>query len=151
MATQTAHKVQLFDMNLPLLSEGRRTTLLAEAQSMTVHGKVYAAGGENALHTHAKQDHVFFILQGEATFYDHNHQPTVVGPLQGILLPAGAYYYFQSTGDVNLVIFRTGGELDSTQPKMDDRLDIDGNPFPADDPGNKAIPPVETGERFSLK
>ena len=33
------------------------------------HSKVYSKGGENALHSHDIEDHVFLVLQGEASFF----------------------------------------------------------------------------------
>ena len=138
MATKTTPQAQTFDLKeLELLSSGRTTQVLAKTDMVTVTGKVYAEGGENALHTHVKQDHGFLVLAGEATFHDENDTLRVVGPHEGILLPAGTYYWFQSTGDTNLVMMRFSGE---TEPgiKYDDRIDLDGNAFPGDHPGNKS-------------
>ena len=43
--------------------------MLAATRNMTVVLKTYAAGGENGLHAHTNEDHVFLILEGGATFY----------------------------------------------------------------------------------
>ena len=54
----------------PLLSAGNTHTLLAAAPALWAHVKVYAEGGENGVHAHADEDHLFLVLDGEATFVD---------------------------------------------------------------------------------
>ena len=148
MATKTTPQAQTFDLKqLELLSSGRTTEVLAKTEMVTVTGKVYAEGGENALHTHTKQDHGFLVLAGEATFFDENDTPRVLGPYEGILLPAGAYYWFQSSGEGNLVMLRLAGQLDSG-PKGDDRINLEGNPLPGDSLENKTVERVAIPGKF---
>ena len=54
--------------NTPQLEQGTIYDPLATAENLWVNLKVYASGGENALHSHAGEDHAFIILQGKATF-----------------------------------------------------------------------------------
>ncbi len=54
---------------MPQLSQGTTNDPLATADSLWLSAKVYASGGENSLHIHTIEDHSFFVLQGEATFY----------------------------------------------------------------------------------
>jgi mannose-6-phosphate isomerase-like protein (cupin superfamily) len=152
MATRVIPKAQTFSMKLPRLSAGRSDRILARTENVQLRGKVYHQGGENALHTHARQDHEFFILGGQATFHDEDENLMVLGPHEGILLPAGAYYWFQSTGDENLVLFRFAGKSVFDDDKIgDDRLDFDGKAFPGDHPDNKGIAPIEVpGEFFGV-
>jgi mannose-6-phosphate isomerase-like protein (cupin superfamily) len=148
MATKTIPQAQTFDLKqLELLSQGRTTDVLAKTDMVTVTGKVYAEGGENALHTHTRQDHGFLVLTGEATFYNEKDEPTVVAPYQGILLPAGAYYWFQSTGRGNLVMMRFSGQLESG-PKGDDRIDLEGKPLPGDSLENKTVERITIPGQF---
>ena len=98
-------------MKVPLLTSGRTNQVLARTDTVEVRAKVYAEGGENGLHTHTDEDHTFFILDGEATFYGPDDRPTVVGRYEGLMIPAGAFYRFQSTGDTNLVLLRFGADL----------------------------------------
>jgi mannose-6-phosphate isomerase-like protein (cupin superfamily) len=108
----------------PLLAEGQTMTLLAEASDLKVHLKVHAPGwnGELVQHFHPYEDHMFFVLAGEATFKDEDGRLTRVGPLDGIVLPKGVIYSFENSGDVNLVILRAGlntsrqGGLVMTEP-----------------------------------
>ena len=111
----------------------------------SVNLKVYAEGGENALHTHTNEDHCFVILQGEATFSDEEGTQTVVKKWEGITLPRGAYYWFKSTGDENLVLCRFGA---STGEKGDGRIDIEGMPLAGDSVENKHIEGVPLPGKF---
>jgi mannose-6-phosphate isomerase-like protein (cupin superfamily) len=108
MAVASTPKAQVFSLKTPLLSSGRTNLPVAETDLLKLRVKVYAEGGENGLHTHQDEDHAFVILQGQATFRDENDNVTVVNKYEGILLPRGAFYYFQSTGDENLVLLRVG-------------------------------------------
>ena len=149
MATKTTPKAQTFSMKLPMLSEGRSDRILARTEMVQLRGKVYAQGGENTLHTHTRQDHGFFVIGGRATFHDEDENLTVVGAFEGILLPAGSYYWFQSTGDENLVMLRFAGKFDGGGDKIgDDRIDLHGQPVPGDHLDNKPVPPVEVPGSF---
>jgi len=108
MAVNAPPKAQVFSLKTPLLSEGRSNLQVAATDLLKLRMKVYAEGGENGLHKHNDEDHAFVVLQGQATFHDENDTPTVVNRYEGIMLPKGAYYYFQSSGDENLVLLRVG-------------------------------------------
>ena len=108
MADKNGAKAEVFSLKTPLLSDGRTNKVLAQTDQLKLRIKVYAQGGENGLHTHNDEDHAFVVLQGQATFHDEAGNSTVVGKYQGIMLPRGAYYYFESSGDENLVLLRAG-------------------------------------------
>ena len=146
MVVETAPKSQVFSFRMPLLSDGRSDTTLASTGALRIRGKVYAQGGENALHCHTNEDHVFIILDGEATFHDQDDNTTVVKRYEGILLPKGAYYWFQSTGDTNLVMARVGAILDPTAGN--NRIDLQGKPLPGKSLENKTTPPVPIPGKF---
>ena len=133
----TTPKVTTYSMKVPLLTSGRTNQVLARTDTVEVRAKVYASGGENALHTHLDEDHTFFVLDGEATFYGPDEQTTVVGRYEGIMLPAGAYYRFQSTGDTNLVLLRIGADVPPPEGTTEPRVGIDGLPLAGKDPRNK--------------
>jgi mannose-6-phosphate isomerase-like protein (cupin superfamily) len=107
--TPTVFKVH----GTPLLLEGNTHTLLAEAPGLWAHIKVYARGGENGVHSHPDEDHLFFVLAGRATFVDPDDRETVVGPYEGIMLPRGTAYAFRSSADENLVLLRVGAPRDT--------------------------------------
>ncbi|NIO07846.1 MAG: cupin domain-containing protein [Deltaproteobacteria bacterium] len=136
-------KSQIFSLKTPLLSQGQTNTPLAGTDLLKVRVKVYAEGGENALHAHFDEDHSFVILQGQATFHDDQGNTQVVNKYEGILLPKGAYYYFQSTGDENLVLLRVGA---GRKPGDDFRLGKEGRPLTAEE--NKRIAGVPIPGKF---
>jgi mannose-6-phosphate isomerase-like protein (cupin superfamily) len=106
--TDKASKFSVRDA--PLLSEGQTMTLLAEASDLKIHLKVHAPGwnGELVQHHHPNEDHMFFVLAGEATFKDEHGELTRVGPMEGIMLPKRVVYSFENSGQENLVILRAG-------------------------------------------
>ena len=125
----------LFKMQAPLLDKGRSNTPLAHTSNMWATLKVYASGGENGLHTHPNEDHTFIIMQGRARYYGPEGVIGERGPLEGIMLPAGAYYWFEAISDEPLVILRVGCRIGMQDPGG--RLNIKGESMPGDSPENK--------------
>ncbi len=132
-------KAEFFKLRTPLLSQGRLDTVLSETSRMRVWMKSYAEGGENALHAHTNEDHIFVVLQGEARFYDKDENSRIVGRHEGIMLPKGTYYWFLSCGDEPLVMLRVG-TLHSDEPNR--RIKPDGGFIAGDSADNKTVPPV---------
>ena len=95
--------------NTPLLEQGTTYDPLATAENLWASIKVYASGGENALHSHGGEDHTFIILQGKATFTFGDGRTEVVGKYEGVMLPKDAKYKFVADESENLVMLRVGG------------------------------------------
>jgi mannose-6-phosphate isomerase-like protein (cupin superfamily) len=127
-------KAQTFRLHTPLTSKGRLDTVLGQADELQIRIKVYAEGGENVLHAHLREDHSFIILQGQARFYDGEDSSQVLGRNEGILLPRGAKYYFQSCGEEPLVLLRVSNKGTQTG---DSRVAPDGKPLPGHSADNK--------------
>ena len=136
---------QLFRLKTQLLSEGRSNCVLARTDLMTVTIKCYAQGGENALHTHPAEDHTFIVLDGKARFYGPAGEIGVLKRNEGIMLPRGAYYRFESCGDIPLVLLRVGADK---EPVKIPRIDPEGKPLPGDSLENKHIAPVPIEGRY---
>ena len=140
----TAERLSFSLRNLPLLDGGATMELVGLAPMLWAHSKVYSTGGENALHSHDIEDHVFLILQGEGTFYFGDGSSKVVGAFQGVTVPRGTRYRFHANESAgNLVMFRVGAALvkDSSDlhPKfhipneaLKSRKDPSGNDAPGD-------------------
>jgi len=143
----TAKKPSFFKMRAQMLEKGRTNTALARTENMWATLKVYASGGENGLHTHPNEDHTFIVLQGSARYYDADGGHTDVGKHEGIMLPAGAYYWFEATSKEPLVLVRVGCRV-GTQDASG-RLNVRGEPMPGDSKENKRVPVVvRDGEFF---
>jgi mannose-6-phosphate isomerase-like protein (cupin superfamily) len=138
---------QRYKLRAQLLSQGRTDTVLAQSDVMQLRLKVYASGGENGLHTHAKEDHTFLILQGRARFYDRDGEATEVGPLEGIFIPAGAFYRFEAISSEELVLFRVGARTTADR-KGPDRLNVRGEPMAGDSAENKRVETIYKEGQF---
>jgi mannose-6-phosphate isomerase-like protein (cupin superfamily) len=64
-------------------------------------------GGENNLHYHAGVDITWMVLKGRARFYGSGDVVRgEFGPQEGILIPAGARYWFESCGSDDLELLQ---------------------------------------------
>jgi mannose-6-phosphate isomerase-like protein (cupin superfamily) len=64
-------------------------------------------GGENNLHSHPHRDEVFFVLAGRVRFYGSDN--SLIADLKqhdGIVIPRGFQYWFESAGDTDLELFQ---------------------------------------------
>jgi mannose-6-phosphate isomerase-like protein (cupin superfamily) len=109
LKTDVTPKAETFSLRTQRISTGKYDSVLARAEELELRLKIYADGGENARHAHLDHDHSFIVLEGQATFYDHDDNPTVVNKFEGIMLPRGTYYRFQCTSEIPLVLLRSGG------------------------------------------
>lgn len=136
-----------FGLSADLPSVGRTDTPVASSSQMTVILKCYAAGGENTLHAHPNEDHVFLVLQGRANFRGPRGEERTVGPLEGVMLPHGTFYWFEAHGGEPLVMLRVGC---IAAPGLDvlKRIGIDGQEMGADSKENKQVEPVLSGRWF---
>lgn len=109
--------------NLPLLESGATMGLLGLAPMLWAHSKVYSSGGENALHSHEIEDHVFLVLQGRATFHFGDHSSAEAGAFEGVLVPRGTQYRFHANeAEGNLVMFRVGAAAVQDSSDLDPRF-----------------------------
>ena len=131
---ENGKSAQLFRLKTQLLSKGRSDRPLASTDLMTIRIKCYAQGGENALHTHPAEDHAFIVLDGAARFVGKDGDISVLTKNQGIMLPKGTYYKFESCGDKPLVLLRIGAEKEKLKV---DRIGPDGQSLPGNSPENK--------------
>ena len=145
--TKTTPQASVFNLESPYLSLGRINIPLAETEDLWLSLKVNAEGGENALHSHAKEDHAFIVLEGEVTFFDESGGETVLGPYQGIMLPKGAYYRYLNTGGTNLFLLRVGAGARGGQDG-ETRLGLDGQPLHANSAENHHVDGVPIPGKF---
>jgi mannose-6-phosphate isomerase-like protein (cupin superfamily) len=109
-APASATRAQVFNLTTPYLVQGITSDERAMSELLSVLIKVYASGGENRMHAH--EDHSFIVLEGQATFHlDSEDNVRLLKPFEGVMLPKGTYYRFESTGQGNLVMLRIGASL----------------------------------------
>lgn len=120
-----ANKLKFSLRNLPLLEGGATMELVGLAPMLWAHSKVYSSGGENALHSHDIEDHVFLILQGRATFYFGDGSSTQARAFEGVMVPRGVKYRFHAhEAEGNLVMFRVGAAAVKDSSDLDPKFAI---------------------------
>ena len=139
---EAASTSEVFDICTPYLLQGRTTDVRSRTDIMTVTIKVYAEGGENAMHAHQDEDHTFVVLEGEAEFHlDTDENTKRLTRYQAVMIPKGANYWFQARGDENLVMLRVGAS--PTGFKSHARMTPDGKEIPVASLENKTVERIE--------
>jgi len=119
---------QIVTLRTQLVSAGHTKDLLASTDSVTFHMHCYGPkGGENGLHTHVDEDHIFVVLQGEAQFSGLNGPLPVLRKNQALMLPKGCFYSFSNESNDPLVMIRFGAK---DKAIAEARLDPAGKPIP---------------------
>lgn len=118
---------EIIALRTQLASKGHTKHLLAKTDMMTMHIHCYAPkGGENDLHAHVKEDHVFVCLQGEAIFRGVNGKLPALKKHQAIFIPRGCYYAFSNDTQEPCILLRFGA---SPEGYGSARVDSQGNPI----------------------
>ncbi len=137
-----------FHVRAQLPEQGRTNIVLGATPLMSVVLKTYASGGENELHAHPNEDHLFVVMQGSAKFYGPNGVMKVARRNDCVLLPRNSYYWFHADEeDETLVMLRVGVVLDAERDPLD-RIDLDGQAFDGYSDANKEIPVVLSSAWF---
>lgn len=144
---KTAVAPKFFNTRVRLPKQGRQDTLAAKGDRTRVVIKTYAQGGENEMHTHPNEDHVFMVLQGAIEMHMPDGTSRVVKTHEGVLLEGGAYYWFKSCGDKPLVMARIGFHLDP-ESELFARLAVDGHQMEGGSAENKTVPLILTDQVF---
>ena len=128
----------MFNIAGRLLARGRTDTPLAATEDLSIRLKIYAEGGENALHAHPGEDHAFIVLQGHVRFFGPGDEEQELGPNQGIMLPGGNLYRFLAVPGEPLVMLRVGSPNYRKQPNPG-RTDAEGRPMRGDSKANRTV------------
>ena len=126
-----------FSLKAQMLDQGRTDTVLAATEDLSVRIKIYASGGENELHAHADEDHVFVLLQGSARFYGPANETVDLKACQGIMMPKGIFYRFHATSKDECLVMLRIGTPNFQKQRTDDRLGMDGKPLISDTKENR--------------
>ena len=136
-----------FKLRAQLPRRGRTDTPVATTEDLWVVLKCYAGDGENELHAHPHEDHVFVVMQGKAEFSGPDGTVTELDRFGGVMIPHGAYYKFRAVGSEPLVMLRVGT---TTTPGRDKhhRIHPDGRYFDPYTKENKCEPVEYYEDRF---
>lgn len=113
------------------------TVRLCDSGLLRGHIQVLKAnGGENNLHYHSKVDGMFTVLSGKIKFYGPEDKLIgEFGPLEGVVIPKNARYWFENTADSDAEVMLvqgfhefgadTSGRTDSAPRKIADAGESD--------------------------
>ena len=124
----TAFEYPTFTVRPQLLESGKKSYGLVRNHDISCGVQVVADGGETNMHAHSAADEIWYVLAGEAKFYGEGDK--LVGTLsknEGILVPHGAPYWFESSQPENLVILRFGAKIPAAGE--DKRIDYSEREF----------------------
>jgi mannose-6-phosphate isomerase-like protein (cupin superfamily) len=80
---------------------------LAKTELLKIAVQVVHEGGENNLHYHLNSDTTWFVLRGNVRFYGTDDVVIAeLGPHEGIVIPGGSRYWFETCGSEDLEILQ---------------------------------------------
>lgn len=86
---------------------GKAIVRLAHTDLATFAVQVVRSGGETNLHAHPSLDGFWFVLSGRARFYTTESELVAeIGRFEGVLIPRGLPYWFESAGEEELEILQ---------------------------------------------
>lgn len=107
---------QVFSLRVPVMEQGGfGRGVLAETDDIRVGWISCTNTGEDRLHTHPNQPHVFFVLSGTMIIRDREGNEVRLKQYEGILIPEGHYYSFVTDGDEPCVVLRFNGYSDKNR------------------------------------
>jgi mannose-6-phosphate isomerase-like protein (cupin superfamily) len=110
-------EAQVFRCRAPEFDNGRRIVRLARTDRMYAQFQVLKEGGESSLHSHGHLDGFWMVIKGKARFYGEGDKVIAeLGPLEGILVPRGFQYWFESAGEEVLELL----QIESSDVSMGD-------------------------------
>jgi mannose-6-phosphate isomerase-like protein (cupin superfamily) len=111
-------EAQLFKYERPEFDGVKKSLLMCSSDLLRVHAQVVKSGGENNLHTHTGEDAFWIVLGGAVRFYGEGDK--VIGECrkhEGILIPRGFKYWFESASDEPLEILRIAARDQNVENK----------------------------------
>lgn len=117
-------RMKIFKYERPESSRVKDVVMLARTKRIMGLVQVVKDGGENNLHYHTNSDTIWMVLRGAARFYTVNDKPIgEFGAGEGILIPGGARYWFEKTGETDLELLQFVGYGDHSI--NDERINVD--------------------------
>jgi mannose-6-phosphate isomerase-like protein (cupin superfamily) len=99
--------MKTFAYTTPVMTRPKDIVPLVKTELHKVAVQVVHEGGENNLHYHLNSDTTWFVLKGNVRFYGPGDVVIAeLGPHQGITIPGGARYWFETSGTDDLEILQ---------------------------------------------
>jgi mannose-6-phosphate isomerase-like protein (cupin superfamily) len=102
-----AQETKVFKYQTPQFDGVKKTLQVCNSDLMKVQVQVVKEGGENNLHSHTGDDAFWYVISGAVKFYGEGDE--VIGEFnrgEGILIPRGFKYWFESSSREPLEILR---------------------------------------------
>lgn len=96
-----------FRLQPPEFEGVKKTWQVCNSDLMKVQVQIVKNGGENNLHTHTGEDAFWYVISGAVKFYGEGDK--LIGEYkkgEGLLVPRGFKYWFESTAAAPLEILR---------------------------------------------
>jgi mannose-6-phosphate isomerase-like protein (cupin superfamily) len=120
-------QMQAFKYEKPETDRPKTIVWLARTDRLISDVQVINQGGETNLHSHTHLDGFWFVLSGRARFYGEGNKVLAdIGKHEGILLPRGSKYWFESGSDEPLELLQIEASdkpVHSQQELVSDRID----------------------------
>jgi mannose-6-phosphate isomerase-like protein (cupin superfamily) len=102
-----AQEAKEFKYQTPEFAGVKKSMLVCNSDLMKVMVQIVKDGGENNLHTHTGDDAFWYVINGAVKFYGEGDK--LIGEYkkgEGILIPRGFKYWFESSSPEALEILR---------------------------------------------
>jgi mannose-6-phosphate isomerase-like protein (cupin superfamily) len=102
-----AQEAKVFKYKTPEFDGVKKSMLVCNSDLMKVMVQVVKDGGENNLHSHTGDDAFWYVMSGAVKFYGEGDK--LIGEFkkgEGILVPRGFQYWFESSAPEPLEILR---------------------------------------------
>ena len=96
----------------------KKTWQVCTSDLMKVQVQSVKSGGENNLHSHPGEDAFWVVLNGAVRFYGEGEKEIgVYKKDEGVLIPRGFKYWFESASDQPLEVLRIGARDQTKENK----------------------------------
>lgn len=98
--------MSVFEYKRPEELASKTHVPIARSDIMYCAVQVVTDGGETNMHSHEGMDGLWFVLKGRVRFYNKDKLVGEFGQHQGVFVPRGVAYWFESVGDEPLEILQ---------------------------------------------
>jgi len=111
-------EAKIFKYQTPEFEGVKKSMIVCNSDLMKVMVQVVKNGGENNLHSHTGDDAFWYVLSGAVKFYGEADK--LIGAFkkgEGILIPRGFQYWFESAASEPLEILRVTAKDQTVENK----------------------------------
>lgn len=122
-----------FEYERPTREQSKEIEHLAKTDSFKADIQIVGEDGANNMHAHTGNDGFWMVRSGAARFYgDDDEVLAELEPDEGIVIPRGLKYWFESIGDEDLEILHVAGFYQEIDDHRIDHAERDRKPASGD-------------------